>query len=426
MPAPSVNNQIWNVHAPQDWDDIPVGLNLDGVDWQVNIPAQAVPAPPAAQEADEELPPTETLIFGDHHPSATRKPAYPRQAKEDDEVEMNITTTKLNKIIKYGPMSAIKGEAADLLQEFRDSFKKIIQLPLPTTARINKRSHETFVGIEIELEGHQLSLINPEVGNVAVAGFIGKAWRSEVDGSLRGEAREYITKGGTQAKSVPFILQLLKDYHHLYYNKIQTNFRCGTHVHVNVQDFTVEQLINFCFLYVLFEDTFYKMSGNRYKNIFCVPVRAGGMELTDLFKLLHNKKPTYQNFRTAGSPMSKYMGFNMLPIWRNSKGGPIDEATGKSLPLGTIEFRHHEGCNDPLRLTKWIQAILDLHYTAQNVDFGSLRDHVFSLNSRSTYKQMIEAVFTNPLPIKEKEIIEDMYEGSAYLKELYIVSKGQV
>jgi hypothetical protein len=288
------------------------------------------------------------------------------------------------------------------------------------------RGKDTLVGIEIEVEKYGASVTYKKVGPSKkvlfddLASNIHNVWKNEHDGSLRNHGMEFYTTP-IAGEHVGISLRMLELLFKFYANS-EVNYRCGTHVHIDVREFTVAQLINFCILYILFEDTLYSIAGmERKKNIYCVPVRSSGGELEPLFHLLHVKNPTYKQLRSAIKKFKKYMAFNICPIGNYTK----DE--GAAPPLGTIEFRHHEGCSDPLRLTQWVKILLALHTAAKTFTYEEIKDFIFEMNTRSNYLEFAAKVFGERITNKDwsnQDLVNDMYRGSLFVKELYISSKG--
>jgi hypothetical protein len=69
--------------------------------------------------------------------------------------------------------------------------------------------------------------------------------------------------------------------------------------------------------------------------------------------------------------------------------------------------------------------ILDIHRVAQEYSFPDLKEKVFNLNTDSKYIMFAESVFEGiPGQLPNEEIITDMYEGSAFMKELYVMAEG--
>jgi hypothetical protein len=325
---------------------------------------------------------------------------------------MDISKTKLSTIFKnYPPLPT----APITVKPVYDELVELAKVKVP--AAILKapkmiRNGDTWIGIEIEVEKY---LTTPQYPNYTpMCTKLAQVWSAKGDSSLRDGGHEFVSKVGIRGQDAGMALAMLNAC--LYGTGADTNYRCGTHVHVNVRDFTVEQFVNMVMLYILFEATFYQMSGNRWKNIFCVPLRASSSEVERIFKIVKKSKPTYDDFRRVFTHFKKYMAFNLLP-------------TGKGLdhhpPFGTIEFRHHRGESDGKVLVPWIQMILDIHRVAQEYSFPDLKEKVFNLNTDSKYIMFAESVFEGiPGQLPNEEIITDMYEGSAFMKELYVMAEG--
>lgn len=336
--------------------------------------------------------------------------------------EMNIQNTKLSKIIPYSVAQITPINAFVSLQLLCENLKERIPSDLPTI----EVGGDTLVGIEIEVEnslytntgGKKLNDNNLLAAETALCAV----WHKEKDDSLKKAGAEYITKVGLKAHEAPAALALLHRYFEVYMRNIERNYRCGTHVHVDVRNFTVEQFINLAILYSLFESTFYRVSGERYRNIFCVPLRGSSSNLEKLIALVSKEKPTFDNFRSIFRHFKKYMAFNLLPAGRLS-----NDHHQYPPPLGTIEFRHHEGASDPKVLTKWLKTILAIHTHAQSIGVKELLEIVFNLNTVSNYMEFAKSVFGRELPrVTVPDLVDDMYEGSSYVKELYVNSKGDM
>jgi hypothetical protein len=342
---------------------------------------------------------------------------------DDSKEVMDISKTPLSKIFKYQQpgMPLNVGSALSSMQENLEKLN--IKLPnrLFDFPEI-KRNGDVMVGIEIEVENMNYKPLKHELMNdtllLQISQILSQVWDQKGDTSLKKQGVEYVTKLGLQAKDAPAALALLRVYMATFFSKAEFSYRCGTHIHVNVRDFTVEQFINMVLLYVVFENMFYSIAGGdiRYKNIFCVPLRASKSDLEELLKLIHKEKPTYQQFRQVFTHFKKYMAYNLLPA-----GTPM----GNGYPFGTVEFRHHKAEADPQVLTRWLQMILDIHQAAQQYSFEELKNKIFNLNTVSNYLQFAESIFKElPKEISNQEIVNDMYTGSAFIKELFIISKG--
>lgn len=398
---PNPNHQLLYTGV---FDPSPIGvsgpqLENDPPNISVSISVDGVPITPPKKKGVEEL--------------------------ADGNETMDIKTTKLSKIITYKAIpefgeKRLEKATTNFLKALPSQVKDIFHEQKVFDTPLIARNGDTLIGVEIEIERVEGSLLHSSL-NVAHIGILWElvrgVWSNTKDDSLRNNGAEFITHVGMPAKDLPKALSLLKMYLGAMYSKFELNHRCGTHIHVNVRDFTVEQFINLCMLYILFENTFYSVSGNRWKNIFCVPIRASTSCMEQVFNVVNKPRPTYQDFRSVFKYFKKYMAFNLLPAGKGTKAGQS--------ALGTIEFRHHKGSLDPNELIPWVQMILDIHQLAQQVSFKELQKEIFELNTVSNYVQFAKRVFTHiPGRLSNQDIMDDMFEGSAFIKELYIMSKG--
>lgn len=201
----------------------------------------------------------------------------------------------------------------------------------------NQRRTGPMLGIECEIEGKRLPMMQTQV------------WRSEIDGSLR-DGMEYITCP-LEPKGVVEALNGLFTYITDNGGKIEYSFRCSTHVHVNVQDLTEEQLMSMIFLYMMYENVFMNyVSDERVGNRFC-------LRFQDAQQLTYEVSRMFSRIREAGLRHAvlslrqndlKYAAMNMYTLRK----------------YGTLEFRALEGTNDPERINTWVNAIVRLRSTA--------------------------------------------------------------
>lgn len=118
------------------------------------------------------------------------------------------------------------------------------------------------VGIEIEMEG----------GNLPAAGL--NYWDAKFDGSLRGEAIEYVLKQPVERKKVAARLAYLQKYLNDKKARLAPSDRCGVHIHLNFQENTPAELFRFATLYYTVENLLIRWCGpKREGNLFCL--RAG-------------------------------------------------------------------------------------------------------------------------------------------------------
>lgn len=222
------------------------------------------------------------------------------------------------------------------------------------------RAPTTYIGVEIELE---------KVSNQVE--FVPSSFNMLDDGSLKEQGKEFVT--------VPIKFQYLEQ-ELIRLNKSLKKFslssRCSVHVHMNARDFTLEELEVFIMLYCIFEKSLFNLSGNRWKNNFCVPLYSYYSAVSKFLARIHIKD-------VSSISWYKYFALNLSPIF----GG---ESKHK---LGTIEFRHMEATMDVERIINWINFIVSLKISAKNIKKIELLSMIKHLNTSSEYKVLARSVF---------------------------------
>jgi hypothetical protein len=208
-------------------------------------------------------------------------------------------------------------------------------------------------GLELEIES-----ANPEW---VVPGML-----VETDGSLRNNGFEFILKPMTYSH-VQYVLENFFKKSNV--NTTNYTERCSTHVHINVQNLTLEQVANICLVYQVFERVLFNWVGEgRSKNIFCVPWYDTLLTYQACYTLVEKKSmPNWQ----------KYTALNLLPM----------------SSIGTIEFRHLEGTNNIPRIMLWCRLIGCIYKIATELDHKTLLNRFMLLNTNSQYADMLQIVF---------------------------------
>lgn len=185
-----------------------------------------------------------------------------------------------------------------------------------------------YLGIECEIESIR------DYNNISTA-----FWNPTQDGSLRNNGMEFISIPLAIDEALPVFSNL---HASLKFKNKEEAFsqRTSTHIHVNVLDFTKEQVRTFMLLYALFEECFFGLvDPNRRHNIHCVP-------LTETFlPQVYN-----QDLNALLNNWHKYTAFNLIPVSAQ----------------GTVEFRHLQGTNDVQLLQEWLGTINNLWLLVRN------------------------------------------------------------
>jgi len=214
---------------------------------------------------------------------------------------------------------------------------------------------DLIVGVELEIEGW-------EHGVPRHTGF-----SFEEDGSLRNNGMEAITKP-TKAKYIPKLLEGF--FKHFEITPDNYSGRCSTHVHVNCQDLTTDQVQIVCLLYQVLERPLFGFIGHeRDGNIFCVPWNQCNLTFDFVKKFTEDPHSTARTWQ-------KYTALNLIPL----------------RDRGTLEFRHLEGTCDVERITAWINIISSMFKYAMNNTYDDFKTSIINMNSISNYGDFIHQV----------------------------------
>lgn len=135
-----------------------------------------------------------------------------------------------------------------------------------------------------------------------------------------------MTNGGLGGQS---LFSAFERITHLLANVIeyQDTFRCSTHMHVNMLDFTVPQVAKFLMVYAACEPYLFAHCGQyRRSSNFCVPV---GDSLPFHKNLIANLYEDCVATRSGTRVTNKYTAMNLQPLFGSDRVRPI----------GTVEFR---------------------------------------------------------------------------------------
>lgn len=210
------------------------------------------------------------------------------------------------------------------------TISNIVRLP-------SGRMTNGLYGLEIEVEGENLPMTETS------------KWVMEKDGSLKtAEAWEYVMPKPTSLAVVKDRLDYLASRYRDCNSNVHESIRAGVHVHMNVQDWTIKQLITFSTCYYILEDAFLKWCGeSREGNLFCLRTRDAEYVLFQLVRSLQNKNLKYLN-----NDIIRYASLNFLSLFK----------------YGSIEFRGMRGTGDLNAIYKWVQMIDELRNSSLQFD----------------------------------------------------------
>lgn len=210
-------------------------------------------------------------------------------------------------------------------------------------------------GIEVEVEGVNL----PQLNN----GY----WSTHEDGSLRGEAHEYVTKGAVAFENIGKALKSLNNSFERKGSVLNLSFRTSVHVHMNVREIDVNKIGAIIYTYYLYEELLVQFCGaDRIGNRFCLRLRDSEEIVTTVINAFKD------DFKRLDPNQLKYSALNLAPI----------------RSYGSLEFRAMRGTVDVETLTTWISLLNCL----KNIPFNTAKE-VFEYVNEHGYEKLSETVF---------------------------------
>lgn len=318
--------------------------------------------------------------------TGTRVPKPYFQPEKEPE-KKSILQTKLNTIFNYGGFM----EDNDSINTIREGKKFSSSYKIP---------QNDFVGIEVEVE-----YIHRREGIITLPSGL-KIWNLTEDGSLRNSGKEFVSSP-LKGDNIPFALSLLNKTLNSEKTCIGHEFsdRTSVHVHMDVREFTLEQLANFIMSYIIVEPLMYNFcGGNRHQSIFCVPLNISSMThyLNIFFSQLEKNRTGCCDIF---SPWPKYTGLNLRPVHN----------------YGTVEFRHMVGTCDVDILMQWVSLILKLKVFAKGQEFAKLKERLLNLNTTSEYRLFLYEIFGDSFElIREDKLEQHMEDMVVFLKDVFI------
>ena len=240
---------------------------------------------------------------------------------------------------------------------------------------INPYGEESKFGIEIELEGSDFP-------NSPARG-----WNVHNEGSLRGESREYVTRGPASFGGVH---RLMTDLRHSFKDSgadLKKTYRASTHIHYNVQNKTLDRILKSIIRFVCFEPLVVELCGaERNGNLFCLPTYDCGdtvLWLNDFISKSSGKSKStvaYNHLRRG-----KYAALNTDPLTQ----------------FGTLECRVFPTTVDTRNIIKWCTWLDNI----LGVDKGSITEYVKSLAKDTDTEVLRIFEDVSDMPVHMKSLI---------------------
>ncbi len=214
------------------------------------------------------------------------------------------------------------------------------------------------VGLELEIEGVSL----PSQGALErISGKrSGTRWETKTDGSLRGEALEYVLSGPCFIDEVEPLITGLYDKFKDTGTRLALTNRCSTHVHVNMTGKKVNEITSAIALWSAFEEPLTLWAGEeRVNNHFCLTGKDSNQGTIHAWRGF---------LRTGGTRFRdnlKYSALNILTLQR----------------FGSLEYRVMNASEDPSRLIDWTKFVFTLtRYAGEQ--FNNPRSLLYAMSER--------------------------------------------
>lgn len=268
--------------------------------------------------------------------------------------------------------------------------------PLKTTVReyfgpFLSKTDGRQIGIEIEIETSNDHYPKPDRMDEK-----SKFWSSVNDGSLRtskgekGGGREFICRRPIPFDKAEEALIELQGFLKTSRSKVKYSNRTSVHVHVNVQDMTLTELVNALCVYYIAEPLMGRYNGfERENNLHALPISASPHLIESLIEFLRTQ-------RVAKG--LKYSALNYMNLY---SGGP-------RRAFGTLEFRQGRGItSEPTETLEWINLIQTIFTAAQG--FKSPLDIIEELSAYGPtgfFKRHLPNLLGATLPLFEEGELE--------------------
>lgn len=225
-----------------------------------------------------------------------------------------------------------------------------------------------IVGIEVEAENVTIAHPHPE------------GWNHHNDGSLRNHGMEYI--------SVPIGGSAINKYIASFYDNIPEKWsfsqRTSTHVHVNIQDFSYDELGRLLFVYCACEPILFDFVGeDRANSSFCTPLLQSYYPNHLIHQIVRGGAAGAGGGGTAIQRWEKYSAVNL----------------SRCHDLGTIEFRHMHGTRDKIKMLLWLKILQGMYRFARKHSIDEMYDIFRKADAnfiiQAIWSDEVQAVFQN-------------------------------
>lgn len=260
---------------------------------------------------------------------------------------------------------------AEFFARYDKEVKKAVGIP---GMKMNKplivSNFSMDIGLELEIEANRgTQLPRDHHLDVVRSKRSATSWRSVNDGSLRGEAREFILNQPCYVDEVPELVNGLFNVIQSQGSVIENSNRCSTHVHINMGNKTVNIITSVICLWGVFEQALIEYNGEeRQSNHFCLSFKDSNSVLDAWNHFLRFGRSPGER---AGN--IKYSALNILTLWQK----------------GSLEFRCGKPSDEPTFPIKWATFIYKLARYAE-AKYPNPAMIGYELSEQGAYKILID------------------------------------
>jgi hypothetical protein len=217
------------------------------------------------------------------------------------------------------------------------------------------------IGIEIEAEGKGLQEIHNDY------------WRTERDGSLRGEypnrSAEFVLNHPISLPEVvPALEMLIKALPKAVFD---FSYRTSVHVHINVQELTHTQMLNMVYTYLLLEEPLMTYCGkSRKANRFCLRL-CDAEGVLEIIRIMFQKG---EGTHPLANDNVRYAAINLAALSK----------------YGSLEFRGMRGNIEIPVIHTWTRALMSLReYAVKQKTPKDILNRMEAIGPRAFIKEVL-------------------------------------
>lgn len=294
-------------------------------------------------------------------------------------ITLGVTRTRIAELLTNGNYGQVQNVYTKMVQEgIIERIGRSISRPtaIPTNSTMTPRTFDKQFGVELECYNVsqytlQTKLVAAGV-NCTVEGYNHSTrshWKIVGDSSIRGTQAFELVSPILQGEEG--LAELMKVCKVLRQCGAKVNRTCGTHVHINARNFTIEQWKRIYINYARLEKVIDKMmptSRRGNTNQYC----KGFTSITN-YESRINTASTLDGIAGGVFNGSRYWKVNPQSYSRHN----------------TVEFRQHSGTTDFIKLATWIRFLSNLvDYSETNLVTERTLDGLRAFNSIETVEYL--------------------------------------